>query len=435
MNKIRYLSIFVADLILFFGTLFLILAFRYGYPIDKNVISSHLYPFSIIFVFWAISMYIAGLYDNKLMAFRKKIPEALGWTMLTNLIFSVLMFYFLPNFEVAPKTNLFLFIFLLFVITFLWRSYIYFWFSKSVVQKAVIIGNGKEIDEVFNLAKDNPALGVSFVSKIDNIENLLTKIKESGAKVIVADFNDPVIKNIIPLLCDGFFAGFSFISLENIYENVFHKIPITIIDYSWFIENVSSLSRRIYDLLKRISDIFWSFVLGVLSLILYPFVYVAIKIEDKGPVFISQDRVGLNGKIIRLRKFRTMGGNEHGVWVNESVNKVTRVGYFLRKTRIDEFPQLWNVLVGDISLIGPRPDIAGLVDRLIDGIPYYKFRYIVKPGLTGWAQISQEKPPQSVEETHDRFAYDMFYIKNRGVIIDLKIFLRTIKTIISRSGM
>ena len=435
MNKVRYVSVFVVDLILFFGTLFLILAFRYGQSLDSSIIKSHLYPFSIIFVFWAISMYVAGLYNNKLIVFRKKIPGVLGWTMFSNLFFSVLMFYFLPNFDVAPKTNLFLFLFLLFVFTFLWRTYIYFWFSESVVQKAVVIGKGKEIDEVFGLAKDNPALGIYFVSRIDNMENLLAKIKESGAKIIVADFNDPIIKKIIPILCDGFFAGFSFISLENIYEDVFQKIPITIIDYAWFIENISSLSRRIYDFLKRTSDIFWSFVMGILSLLFYPFVYLAIKLEDGGPIFISQDRIGLNGKIIKLYKFRTMQTNDKGAWLKDSENKVTKIGYYLRKSRVDELPQLWNIFIGDISLIGPRTDIAGLVDVLIDGIPYYKFRYIVKPGLTGWAQINQEKPPQSVEETHDRFAYDMFYIKNRGIMIDLKIFLRTIKTIISRSGM
>ncbi|MGB8816018.1 MAG: sugar transferase [Minisyncoccia bacterium] len=435
MNKVRYVSIFTVDSILFFGTLLVILTFRYGSSLDTSIIQSHLYPFSIIFIFWAISMYIAGLYDNKLIAFRTKISGALGWTMFVNLFFSVLIFYFLPNLGIFPKTNLFLFIFLLFIVTFIWRTYLYFWFSKSVVQKAIIIGTGKEIDEVFNLVKDNPVLGFSFVSKINDTENLLSKIKESGAKVIIADFDDPIIKKIIPILCDGFFAGYSFISLEDIYEDIFQKIPITIINYAWFIENISSLSRRIYDFLKKTSDIFWSLVIGIITLIFYPFVYLAIKLEDGGPVFISQDRIGLNGNIIKLYKFRTMQTNDKGVWLKDSVNKVTKIGYYLRKTRIDEIPQLWNVLIGDISLIGPRTDIVGLVDVLIESIPYYKFRYIVKPGLTGWAQINQEKPPQSVEETRDRFAYDMFYIKNRGVMIDLKIFFRTIKTLLLRSGM
>jgi len=132
-----------------------------------------------------------------------------------------------------------------------------------------------------------------------------------------------------------------------------------------------------------------------------------------------------------------MNRTDGGRWVAEADNdnKVTRVGYFLRKSRIDELPQVWSVLKGDLSLIGPRWDIKGLKDTLEKQIPYYGIRTIVKPGLSGWAQVNQEKPPQSLEETKARLSYDLYYIKNRSLGLDIQIALKTIKTLLSLVGM
>jgi lipopolysaccharide/colanic/teichoic acid biosynthesis glycosyltransferase len=131
---------------------------------------------------------------------------------------------------------------------------------------------------------------------------------------------------------------------------------------------------------------------------------------------------------------------EHGVWVAESTNKVTRVGAFLRKASIDEFPQFINILKGEMSLIGPRSDIIALAKRLEQAIPFYNVRYTVKPGITGWAQVRQQyRPgtisPQSVEETKVRLTYDLYYIKNRSLMLDISIALRTISTLLSRFGI
>jgi lipopolysaccharide/colanic/teichoic acid biosynthesis glycosyltransferase len=129
-----------------------------------------------------------------------------------------------------------------------------------------------------------------------------------------------------------------------------------------------------------------------------------------------------------------MTSNDSGVWVGESDSRITKVGKFLRATRIDELPQLLNVIKGDMSIIGPRPDIIGLFDDLSSSLPYYTIRNVVKPGLSGWAQTNQEIPPQSLEETKIRLAYDLFYVKNRKLILDVKIVLRTLKTLVSRTG-
>jgi lipopolysaccharide/colanic/teichoic acid biosynthesis glycosyltransferase len=181
-------------------------------------------------------------------------------------------------------------------------------------------------------------------------------------------------------------------------------------------------------------DIVVASVLILISLPLYPFIMLVIALSSKGPVCIFQKRIGKDNKVIIIPKFRTMTVNDGGVWVTENDTRITKVGKFLRATRIDELPQLFSVLKGDMSLIGPRPDIYDLGMKLEQEIPYYAIRNVIKPGLSGWAQIEQYAPPQSLEETKIRLAYDFYYIKNRSLVLDIKIALRTIKTLLSRVG-
>ena len=192
-----------------------------------------------------------------------------------------------------------------------------------------------------------------------------------------------------------------------------------------------------YDLGKRLMDIVISVPLLIIPVVIYPFVLVAVKITDRGPVFIWQERVGKNGRLFKILKYRTMlfddGGN---VMLDE--NQVTPVGAFLRRTRLDEFPQLWNVLKGDLSLIGPRPELPPLVKRYTEEIPYYNIRHLIKPGLSGWAQLYHENHPHhlaDVSETKVKLSYDLFYIKNRSFLLDLRIALRTLQVLLSRKGV
>jgi lipopolysaccharide/colanic/teichoic acid biosynthesis glycosyltransferase len=168
-----------------------------------------------------------------------------------------------------------------------------------------------------------------------------------------------------------------------------------------------------------------------------PFVAVAIKREGGGPVFIIQERVGQYNRPIRIIKFRSMTGNDTGESALNSSLRVTKVGSFLRRTRIDELPQLWNVLRGDYSLIGPRPELPALVAEYAEKIPYYNARHLLKPGLSGWAQIYHREHPHhgiDIAETQNKLSYDLYYVKNRSLLLDLQIGLKTIRTILSRSG-
>jgi lipopolysaccharide/colanic/teichoic acid biosynthesis glycosyltransferase len=164
---------------------------------------------------------------------------------------------------------------------------------------------------------------------------------------------------------------------------------------------------------------------------------ILIKIESKGPVFFSQERVGQNRKLYMVHKFRSMRSNAEAgtgpVWAKANDDRVTNVGRFTRKTRIDEIPQLWNVLRGEMSLVGPRPEREHFVKQLEEIIPYYGERFSVKPGLTGWAQVSYGYGA-TVEDAIEKLNYDLFYIKNMSVLMDIMIVARTVKTVFFGMG-
>jgi lipopolysaccharide/colanic/teichoic acid biosynthesis glycosyltransferase len=321
----------------------------------------------------------------------------------------------------------------------LWRIGTYSLFSLQRKDAAVVIGTGAEINELITEMSVNTRLGLSCVAQVDPVQlshNISATLDSLPPfQYVVADTSNTKLDALLPELYRRYFPRIQIIDANQLYENVFNRIPLSSMDYMWVMNNITAHSSRFYDIAKRTLDIFFGIIICFVTLLFYPFVALAIKIEDRGAVFIRQERTGKNGLPMHYYKFRSMQRNEMGKWVTEGDNKVTRVGAFIRKTRIDEFPQGLAVLKGDMSLVGPRSDIMGLGDRLQAEIPYYVVRTVVKPGLTGWAQVSQNKPPQSVEETKIRLSYDLYYIKNRSLGLDLQIVLKTFKTLLSREGM
>ena len=201
---------------------------------------------------------------------------------------------------------------------------------------------------------------------------------------------------------------------------------------SRFQNNTKSLEMRI----KRCSDIFVSLCLIIFTFPVVIGVILMIKIEDNGPIFYSQLRSGFKGKSFRIYKFRSMHtrAESDGVqWAKANDKRVTKVGNLIRKTRLDELPQLFNVLKGEMSLIGPRPERPELDDKLSTKILYYNFRYLVKPGLSGWAQVNYPYGA-SVEDSEKKFSYDLFYMKNFSIWLDILIFFKTMKLIFNAKG-
>lgn len=443
-NKREPLLLLLGDIVFLYVSLWIALALRYVAVPELDTFYAHVVPFSVVFIAWLLSFYIAGLYEKHTIFLRNRLPSTILHTQIANSFIAVLFFYLVPFFGIAPKTTLFIYLLVSFGLIVLWRLVLFpqFFFSKKKYA-AILIGSGDELKALKHEVNENSRYGFAFVRTIDVRDlgtidfksEVLDVAYEENVSLFVVDMKDPAVAPIVPQLYNLIFNGVRFIDKHKVYESIFDRIPLSIIGYSWFIENISSKSHIVYDSFKRLTDVVTAAALGVLSVLLYPIIALAIWIEDRGPALIVQERVGQGGRRFQLVKFRSMTRNEdRGGWVGETDNKITRVGAFLRKTRLDELPQLWNVLRGDMSLIGPRPDIIGNFELLAREVPYYTIRNVVKPGLSGWAQTHQDVVPHSIEETKERLAYDLYYIKNRSFILDLKIALQTIKTLLSRVG-
>ncbi len=439
-NRKEPILLVLGDVFVLVASLFLTLWLRYGDALTYRFLYSHVLPFAIIFIYSLIFFYVSGLYGRTIALERSSVPWVIIKTQLANGVLAVLLFYFIPTFSVTPKITLSIYLALSIAVLILWRLSVYHIFALQKKAPAIVIGDGAEITELIREMNINPRLGIYCFEHISSNKlnsDYINNLNTGGLDYtyILADMSNPKIDSILPEFYRKFFPKIKIIDIYDLYENVFSRIPLSCMNYAWIMSHVSSMSSSFYYFIKRLIDIVLSIIVIAITAILYPFVALAIKLDDNGAIFISQERIGKNGLIYKIYKFRTMQRNDSGKWLNGSDNKVTRVGYFLRKTRIDELPQALTVLKGDMSLIGPRADIIDLGKKLEQEIPYYSIRTVVTPGLSGWAQVNQNKPPQSVEETKLRLSYDLYYIKHRSLSLDMAIILKTIRTLLSREGM
>ncbi|MCK5027112.1 MAG: sugar transferase [Candidatus Pacebacteria bacterium] len=440
------LVLLLGDVAVFVIGLWLTLFIRYAEIPTFDLYYEHIVPFSILFMTWFLVFFIFGFYEKHTLLLKSKIPTMIFHVQAINSTVAVIFFYFFPLFSITPKINLFLNLIITFLLLVLWRIFIVPRVGFGRQQNALLVGSGEEIEELESEVNNNPRYRFKFISsldldEIDGIdfkEEVLDVIYGENIGTIVMDLRNEKDSSILPQFYNLIYSKVYFVDMCRVYEDVFDKVPLSLVNYNWFLENMSSSKRMTYDALKRFMDVVISGVLGLLSLSLYPFIIFAIKIESKGPAFFVQKRIGRSAKIIRIRKFRTMTGIDEGDEVLDSKQEVTYVGNFLRKTRLDEIPQLWNVFFGQLSLIGPRSEIPELAKQYVKEIPYYNTRHLIKPGLSGWAQIYHDNHPHhgtNVSATKEKLSYDLYYVKNRSLILDFKIALKTLKIILSAAGV
>jgi lipopolysaccharide/colanic/teichoic acid biosynthesis glycosyltransferase len=214
-------------------------------------------------------------------------------------------------------------------------------------------------------------------------------------------------------------------------------VPLSNINYNWFITTISQSRTVIYDAVKRGVDIVGAAVLLIPAGLFFPLIALAIKLDDRGSLFYSTVRVGQYNRPITIYKFRTKNGTDSDTDALKSVLVDTRVGKVLRQTRLDELPQLINILRGDLSFIGPRPEMPALANVYAKEIPFYNTRHFLKPGLSGWAQIKDFDAPRGgvdIERTTSKLSYDLYYLARRSLLLDIQIALKTLGTIIMRTG-
>jgi sugar transferase (PEP-CTERM system associated) len=401
-------------------------------------------------------LYYADLYDLRVVTdWRELFTRTLQALGATSLILAVVYFW-------APKLIVGRGVFaiavtLIIVVTIGWRV-LFVWTTKLVSPRERILiagANASSTQLAAELYDRRAELGVAIVGFVDTgpeggaegrarqgvigtLDDIPRLVRELDVDRVVVSLTDARGKLAMDKLLDMRMAGVSFAHLVAVYEEYTGKIAIDNLRPSWLIFSEGFSRGRIFRTVTRGLDLAGSGTLLVLSLPFLAVSALAIKLTSHGPVFYEQQRVGMNGRVFSLHKLRSMRSDAEAatgaVWANPGSDpRVTPVGRFLRRSRLDELPQLWNVIRGDMSLVGPRPERPEFVKGLTQEIPYYGQRHVVRPGLTGWAQVRYAYGA-SVEDAMEKLQYDLFYIKNRSVGLYLYIIFETLKTIITRSG-
>ena len=416
------LALFLGDILFFVVALWLTLFIRYAELPSQAFFLQHLGPFAIIFAVWLTVFFVFDLYRRPTTLFRRQLPGVILRAQIVNTLIAVIFFYYLPVFGITPRTNLFIYLIVSFILIVIWRTLARRLDRRSRRINVVFLCQGAEVDELEEEFSHNSRYGVKIIAP-DKLAEART-----GDNNLLVVFNpyDRETKDDWAGLYRLIFAGVTFINIHNLYEEIFEKIPISILDEQWFLENISSRGTITYDLFKRVTDVLAGSVLGLVSLVFYPFIILAVWLSDGRPFFFTQERVGKRGRVFKIIKFRSMRADQ-----------VTSVGRLLRVTRLDELPQLWNVVRGNLSLIGPRPERPDYAEIYRNEVPYYNIRHLIKPGLSGWAQLYHDNHPHfhvAQAATTEKLSYDLYYVKHRGIILDVIIGLKTIRALLLRTG-
>ncbi|MDX9893249.1 MAG: sugar transferase [Patescibacteria group bacterium] len=452
----KYLLI-AGDIIILYFSLYLTLIIRYGQDFTTNLWSQHLVPFTVVFLIWLIISYIDDIYELNFTQGKLGLLVKLLRTMAIGSGLSIVFFYLGQNrlFTIKPQTVLAINIILASILIYLWHL-VFLGLTKSskIANRVIIIGFNSLAKEIIDKIDKNPHLGLQLVAILSEpneeipqkfqpliINRQIGELKnicEQKKVDIIVSITNPRGDNLLSQsLFECLPLKINFFEIASFYEKIMGKIPVNTIEQIWLLENLSEGNKKSYEYFKQISDIGLSIIMLLLSLPFIPLIILAIKIDSRGPIFFTQIRTGKLGKNFLAIKFRTMVQNAEvngAQWAVKNDPRVTRLGKFLRQTRIDEIPQLINVLRGEMSLIGPRPERPEFIEQLQQEIPFYKERLLTKPGLTGWAQVVGPAYGGSKEESLEKLQYDLYYIKNRSLALDISIILKTIKIVLARKG-
>ena len=430
--RFRRVFLIFSDIAIFYFSLILTLAMRNSFLLKGYSLDIHFEAFSVVFAVWLIIFYIAGLYEIEHFFSLKELRGRIFNTMFSACAVAVLIFYIVPSFGITPKTVLLVDTGITLILIWLFRRTV-FLFAKNRTKLKVFFAKNNdettennEIESFISKLRERPQLGYKVLE--NPLETNLIVVSEESRK------NPRTMENLYTLILKGkTVMGFS-----AFYETVLGKVPIYAIDKGWFLENLIEVNKETFETFKRFFDVGLSLVAMVPTILITPFVALAIKISNPGPVFFHQRRVGKNGRVFELIKFRSMTIDaENGAYkgwtkLASGDKRITAVGKFMRRTRIDELPQLWNIIKGDMAIVGPRPERPEFVTELEKQIPHYAIRQIVKPGITGWGQIYFSTA--SANDALEKLQYDLYYVKNRSLALEVGIILKTIFILFRREG-
>lgn len=413
------------DVILMYVSLFLVLMVRFGEDFNEGVVYQHLPAFTFLYLIWFVIFYVFDAYELSSRVSLKRVSQ-FSVALVVAFLVGVLYFYTISFSSISPKVILLFHVLVFGVLSLIWRRVFFSNMARIAPLVIGVVGSHEEVDELQSMIRDRTHLGHVCVP-LRSAEHLSFHIQEQKLNMVVlpsVNLSDPVGAQQI-YACLG--KGVIFLDTAQAYELFAKRIPLSTVDHRWFLRNIQEKDASLYQHVKRFFDVSVSLFLLGLTAPLWLVLVTAIKFSDGGSVFYTQERMGKNGTLFSIIKFRTMwvDAESNGpAWATKQDARVTAVGRILRKTHLDELPQLLNVLRGDLSLVGPRPERPVFVDLLEAEIPYYHVRHFIKPGITGWAQI-KFRYARSVVDSQMKFEYDLYYIKNRSFLFDILILLKT----------
>lgn len=382
--------------------------------------------------------------------------QGIGTAALIGAILYLFIYFTSPP-ESLPRTGVAVFIISAAILTTIWRFfYIRVLTTELFLPRVLVVGGGvsgklflktfNEIDPkpyfMIGIIDDDPAkLGQVFegYKVLGSGLDLLDVIEKEKISDIIVAITGVIKGGTFQAILDAQEMGVEITRMPVAYEDLNQTVPIRILEADWILSSFVDDTgvSGFYHIAKRIMDLVGGMIgVGLFLFLLIP-VGLLILLDDGFPILYRQDRLGQSGRPYKIIKFRTMVKNADqggkAQWASEDDQRITKIGRFLRKTHLDEFPQFINVLKGEMSLVGPRSEQPGLVQNLQKDVPFYRARLLVKPGVTGWAQINYGYP-ETVDETIDKLEYDLYYIKNRTILLDLRIILGTPATIFGLKG-
>ncbi|PHR94976.1 MAG: sugar transferase [Leeuwenhoekiella sp.] len=436
--------------------IFLMLALVSGlFEFDYFYLSTTRWTWALLLIgYYFIFAAIFELYDlQKAASFQSTLKSGV-LAISSTVLFFILTPFFSP---VLPENRLqIVFFFMAMVIGLLiWRyAYISLVSAPRFNKRILLVGNSFDINLIAeNLHKADPNYRVIGFVNTDNIKasgfdrrlksievgELIKSIKRySVSEIVVSSTSKGVSVELYNQLIKLLEEGFPIREYTQVYEEITHRVPVQHVErdfYKYFPFSRSN-KNRFYLFISGFFNAFFAIVVLALTLVLLPLIVLGNLIANRGPLIYRQKRVGMNGKVFEILKFRTMvvdAEADGAQYAKKKDRRITPFGKILRNTRLDEIPQCINILKGDMSLIGPRPERPVFVKKLSEEIPFYEIRHVVKPGLTGWAQV-RGRYAESVDDTLEKLQYDLYYIKHRSFFLDLNILLKTISTVIYYRG-
>ncbi len=423
-TQLKIFILFVADIAVAFSALALTILLRYGPENFKQEFSAHIFPFSIIVGLFILVFYIFNLYSFRFNRNIADFSNSFIKSILISFAGSIVVFYIFGDlFKLTPKTNLLLFTTIFGLVDFYIRILLKRYFVKNRINRKVVL-ICEEDDSLIEELRRNQNIGYDIVAELPRFD--LEQVLAHHPDVLV--LSDFLMHNFEDI-CTLAERKITVLKVEKFYEEIFQKVPLEHINHENALVYINQ-DKFIYNFTKRMMDVTLSAItLVVLSPIIL-LITILIKITSPGPVLFPHRRVSLNGREFTIYKFRSMIVNAEkngAVWTSDHKTdpRVTPFGKILRSTHLDEIPQLWNILWGDLSFVGPRPERPEFTKDLAKGIAYYNLRHGVKAGLTGWAQVNY-RYGSSVEDAREKLKYDLYYIKNRDIFFDVLIILKTV---------